>query len=215
MDSWWDLGQHSGYHGRDLALFQISCAFCGREGNFRTIHHVETARPYRTKTLNFDTLQCANCANYLLVFWSAGDRVHDYRVVPWPLRYERHPEHWPADIGRYWLQAKRSLIDDNWDAAALMARSALQLALRSHNAAGGNLRAEIDDLARKGLLPPVMQQWSHELRDLGNESAHPKPGGAGTAAKDAKDVVRFLDYFLQFLYTLPHDITEYRKRRNP
>ena len=120
---------------------------------------------------------------------------------------------WPKDIGRYWVQAQRSLEGKNWDAAAVMARSAVQLALRHHNAVGKNLYQEIDDLAGKGILPPVMKDWSHEVRELGNDSAHPTPASsAGTESNDAKDVVQFLSTLLQMLYDLPHKIEQYRAR---
>ncbi|MDH4035192.1 MAG: DUF4145 domain-containing protein, partial [candidate division Zixibacteria bacterium] len=153
---------------------------------------------------------------YVLVFWSASetafDGVHDYRVLPWPLKYEKYPEHWPDEVGRFWLQAKRSIGDENWDAAAVMARSALQIVLRGHGASGANLKQEIEDLANKGALPPIMKDWSEHVRDLGNESAHPKPDGPLTSPQDAKDIVSFLDYLLEYLYTLPHRIKMYRER---
>jgi hypothetical protein len=60
-----------------------------------------------------------------------------------------------------------------------------------------------------------MKEWSHEVRELANDAAHPTPGAAGTSQKDAKDVVEFLDYLLQFLYDLPHQIELYRKRKVP
>ena len=71
-----------------------------------------------------------------MVLWSASEYghvhgLHDYRVLPWPLKLEKYPEHWPEQVGRYWLQAKRNIRDENWDAAAVMARSALQITLRA------------------------------------------------------------------------------------
>ena len=77
------------------------------------------------------------------------------------------------------------------------------------------LKQEIDDLAKKGLLPPVMKDWSHEVRELGNDGAHPKPKSAGTDAKDAKDVVQFLSTLLIMLYNLPYQIEQYRARKKP
>lgn len=213
MDSWWELGEGSGYDGADLGLFRVMCAFCTVRGNFEVVHREKKTKPGGDKALNYDTLRCGNCGNYMMAFWSAGQRLHDYRVVPWSLRHDRYPEHWPADVGRYWLQAKRSLVDESWDAAALTARSALQAALRIKKAAGKNLKQEIDDLAARGELPPIMKQWSDELRELGNDSAHPTPGAAATAAGDARDVVRFLDFLLDYLFTLPNDIEKYRSRK--
>ena len=57
-----------------------------------------------------------------------------------------------------------------------------------------------------------MAEWSHEVRELANESAHPKPGQQPTDHKDARDVVYFLDYLLEYLYDLPHRIEQYRNR---
>jgi hypothetical protein len=59
-----------------------------------------------------------------------------------------------------------------------MARSAVQLATRYQEAQGKSLKAEIDDLADRRILPPIMKEWSHEVRELANDAAHPKPGAA-------------------------------------
>ena len=217
MDSWWQLGEGSGFPGESLAVNQITCAFCMEQGNFKTVFHAEKNKPNTKKKLNFDTLECGNCKGYVMVIWSIseysfGQGFHNYRVLPYPLKLEKYPEHWPEAIGRYWLQAKRNISDGNWDAAAVMARSALQIALRDHKAEGQNLKQEIDDLATKGTLPPIMKDWSTHVRDLGNDSAHPQPEQDPTEPQDARDIVGFLDFLLEYLYTLPHRIKQYRGR---
>jgi len=218
VDSWWQLGEGSGFNGSELALYKITCPFCMEKGNFKIAFHTEKKKPNSDKKLNFDTLQCGNCGGYVMVLWSASEfargsqGIHGFRVLPWPMKYEEYPEFWPDAIGRYWIQAKRNISDENWDAAAVMARSALQAALRHREADGSNLKQEIDDLASKGILPPIMKDWSTHVRELGNESAHPKPEQKKTDPQDARDIVRFLDYLLQYLYALPHKIKEYRER---
>jgi hypothetical protein len=181
-------------------------------GNFEREHHLERENA-DGKKLNYDTFKCNNCGNFTMVFWSASDSLHDYRTVPWPRQTTTFPSHWPNDVGRYWLQARRSLDGKNLDAAVLMARSAIQLVARLQNAAGKNLKEEIDNLAQKGLLPPVMHEWSHEVRALGNDSAHPTPGNEGPAATDAHDIVDFLGMLLTMVYNLPHEIRQYRARK--
>ncbi|HET6201609.1 MAG TPA: DUF4145 domain-containing protein [Planctomycetota bacterium] len=191
----------------------VTCPFCMERGNFKTAFHAEKKHAASKKRLNFDTLECGNCKGYVMCLWSSGGGGgYDYRVLPYPLRLERHPEEWPKDVGRFWLQAHRNLTDESWDAAAVMARSALQVALREQKASGANLKLEIADLATKGGLPPVMREWSDSVRELGNDSAHPKPGQPPTDRRDAADIVRFLDFFLECVYTLPHRIGEYRAR---
>lgn len=214
MDSWWSLGEWSGNRGTELATYLITCPFCGEEGNFSTEFHATKKQPNGRKVLNFDTLKCGNCASFVQVFWSAGDSLHSFRVQPWPLKIDKAPEDYPQAIGRFWLQAKRNLKDRNWDAAAVMARSALQLALRSSEAKGANLKQEIEDLASKGVLPPIMKDWAHNVRELGNDSAHPNPEQPPTSPKDASDIVGFLDFLLEYLYTLPRKINEYRERKD-
>jgi hypothetical protein len=118
-----------------------------------------------------------------------------------------------AAVGRYWVEARRSIEGKNWTAAALMARSAIQLVARSSGAEGVNIKAEIDDLAAKGVLLPIMREWAHEVRLIANEGTHPKPGTAGTDEKDAKDVVEFLSFLMSVMYDLPKQIEDYRKRK--
>lgn len=176
------------------------------------------SKPNSRKRLNFEVLKCTNCAGFVHVLWSAsgsGGRhgLHDYRVLPWPLEIKEAPEHWPKEVQRLWLQASRSLSSENWDATVVMARSALQVALRDQEAVGSNLKQEIKDLASKGLLPPIMREWSDEVRLLGNDSAHPEIGSEGASPEDAKDVVEFLDYLLEYLYDVPKRINEFRRRK--
>lgn len=219
MDSWWSLGEGRGRRGEKLAAHDVTCPFCMERGNFATAFHATKKKPNSDKCLNFDTLECGNCKGYVMVLWSAsefGGGLYAYEVLPWPLKLDAWPEHWPDDVGRYWLQAKKNLRDENWDACALMARSSLQVALRDKQAQGRTLKQEVDDLAAKGILPSIMKDWSDHVRELGNESAHPTPGASPTDPRDASDVVRFLDFLLEYLYTLPHRIDEYRNRqRNP
>jgi hypothetical protein len=106
MDSWWELGEWSGFQGDDLALYKIECPFCSEKGNFELSNHAEKKKPNGSKVLNFDTLKCGSCASFVMVFWSGARGHHDYRVVPWPIgKLEKFPEHWPAEVGRFWLRA--------------------------------------------------------------------------------------------------------------
>ena len=219
MNSWWEMGEHTGYSGNELAVHQIVCPFCDERGNFQRSYHAEKKKPNSSKHINFDTLECGNCKGYVQVIWSAssrgigGEGVHDFHQQPWPLKKARCPEHWPANVGRYWQQASNNLAREEWDGAAVLSRSALQVAVRDHKAAGQTLKAEIEDLAKKGILPGIMKEWSDHVRILGNESAHPRPGCAMVEPRDAQDIFRFLTFFLQYLYDLPKQINDYRSRR--
>jgi hypothetical protein len=177
--SWWELGEWSGHHGEKLATYNIACAFCGEKGNFETVKHLERQKPgSASKVLNYDTLKCGQCGNFMFAFWSASSSshgvrgMHDYMLLPWHRSTTGYPKHWPEDIGNYWREAKRSIEGKNWTAAALMARSAVQLVARYHGATGKNLKEEIEDLSAKGLILPSMKDFAHEVRELGNEGTH-------------------------------------------
>lgn len=218
MKSWWDIGEWAGVQGEDLAMHLITCPFCMEKGNFSIAFTEAKKNPNSSKRLNFTTLKCGNCAGFVMVLWAHGEfdtSHHAFKVLPWPLQVDKWPKDWPDDVGRYWLQARSNLIAENWDAAALMARSALQVSLRAQNAQGRTLKDEIDDLSAKGTLPQIMREWAHEVRVLGNDSAHPKPGQAPTESKDAKDIVEFLEFFLKYSYSLPELIKQYRNRKTP
>lgn len=216
-DSWWELGETSGLDGNQMEVWRLQCPFCGEKGNFGLAHHAEKKKANSSKKLNFDVYQCRNCVGYVHVLWSAnefGYGIYEFRVLPWPIGKPEPSENWPPEVQRYWTQAKDSLKNENWDAAAVMARSALQIALRNKGAKGGNLKGEIEDLANKGVLHPLMKDWSTEVRELGNDSAHPKPSAPPTEPKDARDIVQFLDFLLMYLYDLPKKISDYRQRRS-
>ncbi|MFI5387374.1 MAG: DUF4145 domain-containing protein [Fimbriimonadales bacterium] len=215
MNSWWDLGEGMGFEGMELALYRITCPFCLERGNFSLLHRTTKKKPNGAKTLYGDTYRCGNCAGFVMVLWSASGSsgIHGFRVLPWPLTFDDFPEHWPQDFGRYWLQAHRNLRDESWDAAAVMSRSAMQFALRKAGAQGANLRSEIDDLAARGILPPLMKDWAHEVRELGNDAAHPEPGQPATTTQDAADIVEYLDFLARYMYNLPNDIAQYRERK--
>lgn len=214
--SWWDIGEGSGFqtYNGDLRVDLVDCGFCGEAGKFR----FESRRVNENssgKTLHYDILKCEQCGNLTSVFWGIGSsglqRIHQ---IPWLTNTRSWPKHWPEDVGRYWLQAKRNIEASNWDAAALMARSAVQLTMRHMQAEGKNLFQEINDLGKKSLLPPIMIEWAHEVRLLGNDNAHPMPGEAGTTAKDAEAIVEYLSMLLKISFDLPHQITEYRGNKS-
>lgn len=219
MDSWWELGEGAGFHGEKMEPWRLCCAFCNEKGNFSLAHHSEKTKANSQKRLNFDVYLCQNCMGPVLVLWSAAEYgsisygLYAFRQMPWPTGKPEPSENWPKDVQRFWPQAHDNLRTENWDSAAVMARSALQAAMRDKAAKGKNLKEEIEDLAVKGILHPLMKDWSHEVRELANESAHPGPSSTETNPQDARDVVRFLDFLLNYLYDLPRQIEDYRTRR--
>jgi hypothetical protein len=146
---------------------------------------------------------------------TGGHGLYDYKVLPWPLDAEPS-ENWPDGMKRFWIQAYDSLNNENWDAANVMARSALQFVVREKNCKGRNLKEQVNDLVAQGVLHPLMKDWADEVRLLANESAHPDaPVPSDVTPQDSKDVLNFLDLLLFYLYDLPKQIEGYRQRKTP
>jgi hypothetical protein len=58
-----------------------------------------------------------------------------------------------------------------------------------------------------------MKDWAHEVRMLARDPAHPVPGQDPTLSRDVADVVRFLDFLLEYLFSLPASIANFRERK--
>jgi Domain of unknown function (DUF4145) len=222
MNSWWELGEGIGFEGGELALWRIACAFCNEKGNFTLVFHEEKKNPNSQRCLNFDVYKCVNCAGFVHVLWSGTSRgfgrgMHNFRILPWALSAKPEPsEAWPDGMKRFWIQAHDSLANENWDAATVMARSALQFVVRDKKAMGAKLKVQVDDLVAKGVLHPLMKDWAEEVRLLANESAHPEaPDPIEVSSQDSNDIVNFPDLLLFFLYDLPEQIEQYRQRKKP
>jgi hypothetical protein len=222
MNSWWELGEGMGWQASKLEPWRIECAFCGEKGNFTLAFHEEKRKPNSSKKLNFDVYKCGNCAGFVHVMWSAGEfnfgnGLYNFRVLPWPLASKPEPsENWPEGVKRFWIQAHDSITHENWDAANLMARSAVQFVVREKNAKKGVLKDQIDDLVSKGVLHPLMKNWADEVRIVANESAHPEaPIPEDATPQDSRDIVNFLDLLLMYLYDLPKQIDTFRQRKTP
>jgi len=64
MNSWWSLGEHSGYDGNELALYRITCPFCMERGNFELVFRESKKKPNGDKELYFDTYKCGSCSSF-------------------------------------------------------------------------------------------------------------------------------------------------------
>lgn len=221
MDSLWQLGEGMGFQGDKLEVWRITCPFCNESGNFSFAFHGEKKKPNSDNRLNFDVYQCKNCVGFVHVFWSAGEGfgrgLYGFRVLPWPLDSKPKPsDNWPDGMKTFWVQAHDSLRRENLDAATVMARSAVQFIARERGAKASKLKGQIDELAAQGVLHPLMKDWAHEVRLLGNDSAHPDPyAQTDVTLENVKDVVNLLDLLLTYLYDLPKQVEDFRKRNAP
>lgn len=199
----------------------IVCPYCDTKGKFKLgkeQHRDEGSGRFSSATWLF--LNCQVCNNVVFVIYGMsssenyglGSNTFDYVQFPRQSGQITGHESWPANSSRYLVQAKQALKSQSWDAAAVMARSALQVVLREKGAAGKSLAAETNDLVQKGLLVASMAEWAKEIREGGNEAAHPSHDSSGVTEEDARQIVEFTEYLLHYLYVIPSQIESRRQR---
>ncbi len=114
----------------------------------------------------------------------------------------RVPDSLPPAVERAFLQGERNFASkDNEEAAGTMYRRALDIGLKVvAPAVTGTLYARIDKLVADHTLTPALGEWAHEIRSLGNESAHDEE----IPTREELGALRnFTDLVLRYLFTLP------------
>ncbi len=124
----------------------------------------------------------------------------------------RVPDHLPASVERAFLQGELTYAMAGCeDAAAMMYRSALEMALKElHPEAKGMLGKRIDAAVAKGHLPNAIGDWAHEVKIVGNDSAHELEG---TTRSDLEEARGLVDAALRYLFSMPQTVAERRERR--
>lgn len=160
-------------------------------------------------------MRCQNCegivyARFPFEVLPDGGKRSDPPIFYPEIRSEA-PEDYPLDVRENFSEALRSLNVNNPRAAVIMTRSALQAAMREHEARGGSLNEEIEDLAARHVLPESLKDWAHELRDGGNLVAHPEPG-KHVEMQDAKELSALAESIFEYMYVIPKELDRRRQR---
>jgi len=150
--------------------------------------------------------------------WAYGE---DYRgqaqsggafVYPLPLGTfeERLPEDTiPEAIFEDLRQAELSAHAGADYGAGLLLRRACQYICRDKNVAGDRLEAQVDDLAKKGIITNQMAQMGHGIRIIGNELAHPDPRTPFVITPEDVRVAReFLTQLVHAIYIDPAKVKQ-------
>ena len=116
----------------------------------------------------------------------------------------------PSGVKSFYQQAFDSLQRGNFDAAGMMFRKALESALKDiHPEGKGRLIDRIDKLPDNIGVTETMKNWAHEVRSIGNESAHDDEPEIET---DVRATYNFTNMFLKYAYEMPGLL---KKRKEP
>lgn len=122
------------------------------------------------------------------------------------------PDHTSPNVKRIFLQAEHNKAQRNWDAAGIMYRKVLETATKELGAdlkKEGNLMRRIDLLAENGRLTKDLADWAHQVRIIGNETAHEE---CEPEAKDVLDLANLTRMLLVYLFELPGRVAAMRSQ---
>ena len=157
--------------------------------------------------------RCGNCGRGVCIeslginFHSQNPIVNLMNMYPNSATFDA-PEHTPENIAGDYKTAKKNLLGNEYKAASIMARTALEAAVKEFDARGVNLKQKIDNLAEQHVITQSLAEWAHEIRDIGNDAAHES---SPISQADAEQAVYFAEMLFTYLFTLPGMIEERRK----
>lgn len=131
--------------------------------------------------------------------------VHQY-----PLWNPTLHEAVPAPVSSSALEAEKCPEVGAYNACGVMTRRAVHSLCEDKGAEGRDLFAQLKDLKAKQLITPDLHEWADSLRVLGRDGAHPE--FPEVTADDAEDGVKLLRESVKYVYILPHERAEKRKR---
>lgn len=197
----------------------------------------------RSGNLVFDAMlfQCNGCAmptvltvarpDGFAVSWSQGRSFtsnyneNPYRVIsisPEEPKPGEAPEFTPDNIAKIFDQACRALSTNDFDAAGMVFRKAIDVATKKllRDAVPTDLDARLRDsfrdrikwLKSKGVLTDQIADWATIVRLEGNDAAHEEEP---YNKEDAEQLHRFTEVFLHYVFTMPGLVQKYRTPSGP
>ena len=200
---------------------RLACEECGRKTNHRVLASVEeydeTPDGDIRVWIDHWVVQCrgcntlAFCRRYLCSEDLAYDDddnsilIPNHEMFPHRLPGRQRKEYgWkvPDKIRNLYEEAYTSLCNDLNVLASIGMRAVLEMVCRDKGFVKGNLRSKINDLAKKGIVVSTDAEILHNLRFLGNESAHE---AATHTTKELIAGLTVIEHLLTSLYVLPRE----------
>jgi len=114
------------------------------------------------------------------------------------------PEYVPENIRELFIEAQKVLRDAGSPRyAAVACRNVIEAVLRDRlgiEETRESLAVLIEKVVKEEKIPPVLADWAHTIRILGNQGAHPD---APPSEEEVVEVLEFTRLFLELIYTLP------------
>jgi hypothetical protein len=131
--------------------------------------------------------------------------VHQFPVLT-PLSHAAIP----TAIAAAAIEAEKCLGVGAYNACGVMTRRAMHSLCENMEAKGKDLFGQLKDLKERQLITPSLHEWADGLRVLGRDGAHPE--FPEVTAEDAEDGVNALREVIRYVYILPDELMQKRKK---
>jgi len=161
-----------------------------------------------TDTL-YEIGECNGCDFHLLVVRNrTGGSIRT--IYPYPLP-KKTDNRIPELVKKDFDEALLCLSVGAARGAAVLARRALQTMCKDKGAIKKELKDQIDELFTLNIITKDLQDWSHEVRFVGNDAAH--PNNADVLKDDAEEIIDLLESLCEVLYVAPAKAANRKKHR--
>jgi Domain of unknown function (DUF4145) len=113
----------------------------------------------------------------------------------------------PSEVKRFFLEAQR-VKHASPTAFAVLARRVLEEVCRSKGVRKANLSASLKELAKQGVLPPVLAEASDLVRLVGNAGAH--SSNTDVTVPQVWSIESFLKAVIEYLFIAPERIENFK-----
>ena len=175
----------------------ILCPYC-------SVHSTITSRAHHGE---WYINTCDRCHEHLLLVWKSNKIIDQYPKIT-PI----FDKSIPREVADDYIEAIKCLDIEADKASVIMCGRALQSSVIERGATGKRLMDQIDDLYANAIITRSIRDWAHELRLSRNIGAHPdKDGLKDVTSKDAKEIIEFMEEYLNYVYILPNRVQKKRQ----
>jgi len=201
----------------------ILCHECGKKTEHMVLSEVsnEDGDENVTALTDYYFTQCNGCKSVTLLkefrfseFYSMNPHTEEYeldvKTTLYPSRLQGRKEMTdlfiiPHGIGMIYSETLHSIINDQNILAGIGIRAIVEGVCKDKSSTGRNLEEKIDDLANKGFITHDSASILHNLRFMGNRSAHEIKSHGSKELNIAFDIINNL---LQNVYVMPKKARE-------
>lgn len=183
------------------------CPWCG----LRDAHMNALLKDGRALTANkpprlWSVVSCPRCGGAVLLETNSESEVPPRvrQAVPEDERIGAQVEHLPADVSKFYTDARRVLDAGVPDASAVQLRKTLEAAAAHFGINDGPLVARIEKLLEQGLITRQFGDVLDHVRKLGNVGAHASDEIVDEAS--ANKALRFTTQVLRNLFEIPAEL---------